>query len=286
MPTYPDFDDKYEYLDLSHRNMPVDDLKDILYDLIDDTMILHINLSYLVTEETTANPAEMEPLIKMLIKSLRENAYLIALDWAGNHLGDHAPHPTNQHTMDYIAELADALAKSSVKRIDLSDNMITGPRGRKLSGVARIVRHCIPSKWQVLRFRSNNLNGLAIGLFGEALGLNSKLVELDLSNNQAGRDPHNRPSCDGIKVLCVNLAETHTLRKLKLARNLLADEEIVELSKALIRLPNLMVLDLSGNDFRDVGMRALREAISSHASFFKPRCAETIAVHASFDCLK
>jgi hypothetical protein len=273
MPTYDDIDEKYEYLDLSCKNMSNDEIKDILEDLVEDTMIKHINLSYNVSLDVASDPDAMDDLIASLTHALRENDCLLALDWVGNHLGDNGPHPPNDHYTEYIIVLADAVAQSSVVRIDLSDNMLTGKKNRKFSGLARFIKMCIPHKHQVFRFRSNGINSLGIALFSGALGLESSLQELDLSDNLGGKDPYGRDNSEGIRSLCINLSQTHSLKKLKLARNCLHDEEIIELSLAISKMPNLSHLDLAGNEFRGVGMEALKDAAISHGSFFKVRYA-------------
>lgn len=271
MPTYEDLDEKYEYLDLSAKRMSTDDIKDVLIDLVDDTMIKHINLSKNITVEDASNPDIMNALFDSLLHAIQQNDCLIAFDWAGNHLGDHGPHPTNQHTVDYIVELARAIRKSNIRRIDLSDNMLTGKAFRKFTGLSEFVRACIPHKFEVFRFRKNGINSLGLGLFSGALGMSSRLQELDLSYNQVGKDAYGRKSCEGMTAVCVNLAQTHSLKKLRLAGNYLHDEEVVELSTAISRMPNLGLLDLSDNEFRGVGMEAIKDAVISHASFFKVR---------------
>lgn len=271
MPTYDDLDEQYEYLDLSDKNLPTEEIKDILSDLVEDTMIKHINLSGNIPLKEAADPERMNSLFESLLRAIEQNKCLIAIDWANNHLGDFGPHPANQHTMDYTVVLADAICKSNIRRVDLSGNMLTGKAFRKLSGVAAFVRATVPYRFEVLRFRNNGINSLGLALFSGALGMESHLQELDLSQNCVGRDAYNRNSCEGIAAVCVNLSQSHSLKKLKLASNFLHDEEIIELSKAIARMPNLSVLDLSHNEFRGVGMEALKDAVVGHGSFFKIR---------------
>ena len=200
-----------------------------------------------------------------------KNDCLIALDWANNHLGDFGPHPANQHEIDYIVELTRAICKSNIRRVDLSGNMLTGKLYRKLSGLSEFIRACISHKFEVFRFRNNGINSLGLALFSGALGLESALIELDLSNNLVGKDPLGRNSCEGMASFCVNLSQSHSLRRLKLANNFLHDEEIIELSNAVNRMPNLSLLDVSSNCFRGLGMEALKNSLISHGSFFKTR---------------
>ena len=271
MPTYDDLDEKYEYLDLSGKHMMIQEIKDVLEDLVEDSMIKHINLSRNISREDASDPNLMGSLFESLTHALLGNSCLIALDWAGNHIGDFGPHPPNDHVIDYIVVLADALSQSTVRRVDLSDNCLTGLSYRKLSGLSRLVRHCIPFKFEVLRLRNNGINSLAVGLLSKALGMESVLQEVDLSYNMIGKDALGRQNSEGIVAICVNLAQTHSLKKLYLAGNYLQDEEIVELCGALCRMPNLALLDLSNNQLRGVGMEALREVLQGHGSFSKVR---------------
>lgn len=271
MPTYEDFDSVYEYLDLSGKRIGTDEIREILDDLVEDTMIKHINLSGNIEPEDAADPEVMNVLFESLIRALEQNSCLVAFDWASNHLGDHGPHPSNQHTVDYVSALARAICRSGIRRVDLSDNALTGTAFRKFSGLSEFVRACIPYKFEVFRFRKNGINSLGLALFSGALGLDSSLRELDLSHNHVGRDAYGRNSCEGMTSFCVNLSQTHSLKKLRLAGNSLHDEEIVELCGAIVRMPNLALLDVSSNKFRGVGMEALKDALIGHASFYKIR---------------
>ena len=167
--------------------------------------------------------------------------------------------------------LADALCKSKVRRVDLSDNHLTGHAFRKFSGLARLISHCIPYGFEVFRLRKNGINSLGLALFSGALGGLSNLQELDLSDNMIGKDPFGRHNNEGMRAICINLSQTHSLKKLLLARNFLQDEEIIELSRAICRMPNLALLNLAGNEMRGIGMEALKAAIVGHGSFFKVR---------------
>jgi Ran GTPase-activating protein (RanGAP) involved in mRNA processing and transport len=271
MPTYDDLDEKYEYLDLSGKNMTTDEIKEIFDDLVEDTMIKHINFSDNLSVEVANDPDAMNSLFASLVSALEQNDCLVALDWAGNHLGDFGPHPANQHTTEYIVVLAKAIFKSGIRRVDLSDNMLTGKAFRKFTGLSEFVRACIRCRFEVFRFRKNGINSLGLGLFSGALGMQSSLIELDLSDNHVGRDALGRSSSEGMNSFCVNLAQTHSLKKLRLAGNFLHDEEIIELSSAIARMPNLSLLDLSNNEFRGIGMEYLKGALISHGSFFKIR---------------
>jgi Ran GTPase-activating protein (RanGAP) involved in mRNA processing and transport len=279
MPTYDDLDEKYEYLDLSGKNMMIQEIKDVLEDLVEDSMIKHINLSRNVSREDASDPNLMGSLFESLTNALLNNDCLIALDWAGNYIGDFGPHPPNDHMIDYVVVLADALSKSTVRRVDLSDNCLTGPSYRKLSGLSRLVKHCIPYKFEVLRLRNNGINSLAVGLLSKALGLESTLQEIDLSYNMIGKDALGRHNSEGIVAIGANLAQTHSLKRLYLAGNYLQDEEIVELCGALCRLPNLSLLDISNNQCRGVGTEALRELMHGHGSFSKVRYGVTCILY-------
>ena len=271
MPTYDDLDEKYEYLDLSGKGISTDEIKEILDDLVEDTMIRHINLSDNISLSVASDPEVMNSLFDSLVNALEQNEHLVAFDWASNHLGDFGPHPANQHTTEYISVLAKAICKSGIRRVDLSNNMLTGKAYRKFTGISEFVRACIPYRFEVFRFCGNGINSLGLGLFCGALGLDSRLQELDLSYNQVGKDSYGRYNSEGMSTFCVTLAQTHSLKRLKLAGNYLHDEEIIELSNSIARMPNLSLLDLSDNEFRGVGMEHLKNALISHGSFYKIR---------------
>ena len=72
-------------------------MKTILDDLVEDSMIKHLNLSYNIPREVASDHVIMESLFEFLIHALTENTCMIALDWSGNNLGTFTPHPPNQH---------------------------------------------------------------------------------------------------------------------------------------------------------------------------------------------
>lgn len=107
----------------------------VLEDLLEDTMIIHVNLSYNVMLEEWTTPANLEAFLKKLRKVLSRHTTLTAVDLAGCHLFHFHPHPANEHVKHYEKEMAHILKASPITHIDLSDNNMTGYTGRELSGL-------------------------------------------------------------------------------------------------------------------------------------------------------
>jgi hypothetical protein len=124
---YEGVDLTYEYLDLSRRNFGIAGLLEVLEDIAEDNIIKQLDLGYNMTPDDVSDHRDIEYFFKRLKFNLAKNTTLTALDFAGNHLFDHFPHPSNEHTKNYVEELSDILSGSTlITHIDLSENNITG----------------------------------------------------------------------------------------------------------------------------------------------------------------
>lgn len=266
MPKYDDVDGDYEYLDLSNTKMSHTELLGVMSDLSGDTMLKQVDLSTLITEEITQQPAVMEEIIYGLQSSLETNITLTALDFEGNHLGDYGPCTGSIHRLDYLKELTSALLQSTITRLDISDNNIIGSQSRVYSSFSDLLRLYAAQQCQVLRCRRNSLHNQAFSLTSYLLGPFSILIELDLSDNLIGLDPFGNHNSEMTRQVCLVLGQTHSLVRLYLARNHLISEDIIYISEAVQKLPGLNLLDISGNQLTETGMRALADAVQGHAN--------------------
>ena len=124
---YEDVNDSFEYLDLSYRGLGIAGVLEVLEDIAEDTVIKQLDLGHNLTPDEVVDPRDIEYLFKRIKFNLSKNTTLTALDLAGNHLFDFFPHPTNDHTKNYVEEISEILSENSaVKRIDLSENNIAG----------------------------------------------------------------------------------------------------------------------------------------------------------------
>ena len=304
---YNDIKEEFEYLNLSAKDRPPSGFAAVsryITELSQDKMVKQLDISYNITLDEAHDPGNMSSFLDQLEVAFSANHTVIALDMAGNHFGCFGPHPLNDHLpkhkmitkrvpangfgtcfkdqtleitsipirlrrmyQDYICELAEILAKSSVTRIDLSDNMLTGDTGRKVASLKYFATHYLQKHCTVFKCRSNLINSLSIASISEGLGYYSSVEHLDLSDNQIGLTPAYQHTVDGIRILMTALSTTRTIRVLKLARNALRDEEFAIISTAVKIIPTLEVLDLQGNYCHGIGMSPVKEAIMSHGSF-------------------
>lgn len=186
MPCFEDVDLKFEYMNLSNRDMSFEDMNDFLSDLSGDGMILQLDLSNNITLQDADNPVEMENFIKTLCLCLEHNKTLIALEFSNNHLGCFGPYPLSAHGVDYFKDFIRALPKSAVTRLDISGNYILGPSSKMLSSWALLLRHYCKGRCRVLRARHSSLSGPAISLLASILGPEAVIEEIDLRDNMAG----------------------------------------------------------------------------------------------------
>lgn len=186
MPCFDDIDSKYEYMNLSSRNMTFDDMNDFLSDMSGDGMILQLDLSDNITLEMADSPEDMEKFTKTMCLCLEHNKTLVALEFADNHLGSFGPFPLSRHAVDYLKDVFRSLSRSSVRRLDISGNCVLGPGNKILSSWALLLKSYCPQRCEVLRARHNALSSPALSLVASILGPDSILEELDLSDNLTG----------------------------------------------------------------------------------------------------
>lgn len=118
---------EYEYLDASRKGFGIPGLLQLFEDVAEDTFLKQLDVSYNMTADDVLDNRDIEFFFKKIKFHLSKNKNLTALDMAGNHLFDHFPHPTNEHTKNYVIELANILANSSkITHVDLSENNIAG----------------------------------------------------------------------------------------------------------------------------------------------------------------
>jgi len=267
---YPDVLET-DYMDLSDQGLMCKGLMSIIRDLGKDQQLKQVDLSYNITLEEAYQPKRMAKMCDALCGMLQSNKTLLALDLVGNHLGNFGPHPLNEQKRDIVLEIAKALPLSSVRRIDISDNALTGTQGRKLTALGYYSRTFIKEHGKYFLARSNLLQSQALVMIANGMGFGSAIEYLDLNDNQVGLDPSGLRNSEGVQRFSVAVQQTQTLRVLKLARNSLTDEDMELLSNALMHVPTLQVLDLAGNFCHGVGVEFIKNLILSHAVLDKSR---------------
>lgn len=262
--SYEELDEKVEYLDLSHRSLGAEGILDVLLDLSEDKIIKHVNLSYNIALEEFDDPKNVEYFIGKMKKYLSRNKTLTAIDLAGNYLFYHHPHPYNDHKKNYEKELTLALKETSISHIDLSENYMTGFKGRELDGFLFFMQTYMVKK-KAFQIRRTNLNSQGFLSLIHTLGVHSTLTYLDVSDNFGGLDPLGRNSSEGIQVFARALSQTPFLRTLKIARNFLRDNDAEHIANAIVFMPGFQDLDVSGNMLKHFSCRTIQRAICSHS---------------------
>jgi hypothetical protein len=98
---FEDVNTRFEYLNLSHRQLGLEGVLDVMFDLSEDKVLKQVDLSYNISMEEVCNPKNIEYFFKKMKKYLSKNDTLTALDLAGNHLFHFHPHPSNEHVKVY-----------------------------------------------------------------------------------------------------------------------------------------------------------------------------------------
>jgi len=125
---YPDLEDT-QHMDLSDQQLGCAGLMSIVTDLFQDQQLLQVDLSYNINLEEAFQPKRMARLSDHMCLMIQKNQFLTALDLVGNHMGNFGPHPFNEQMRDIVLDLAKALPKSNIRRLDISDNALTGTMG-------------------------------------------------------------------------------------------------------------------------------------------------------------
>lgn len=268
---YEEFNPEFEYIDLSYRNLGPDGILEVLQDITGDQVLKQVSFNYNIIAEDFREPKQVEEFIKAFKRILsKHRSTLVAIDLAGSHLFRNHPHPTNEHTKNYQVTLCTALMATKITHIDLSDTNITGNRGRELMGLTHLMKNYMVNG-KAFQCRMNKINSQGVWAISNALGPFSSLTFLDLSHNQAALDPTGRHNSEGIAALSTALRQSLYLRVLKIADNFLEDDDFVHLSEALGMMPQFQDLDVSSNQCRTNGARALKLAIISHSTFSDDR---------------
>ena len=267
---YEFLDPNYEYLDLSHRDLGLQGILDVLQDMTGDTIIKQVNFNYNITPEEFRDPKREEYFIKIFKKIMSKHRTLTAIDLAGNHLFRNHPHPTNEHTKNYEVLLCTALLATKITHLDLSDNNLAGNTGRELMGVTHLMKNFMVNG-KALKARLNKLNSQGMWAISNCLGAFSSMTFLDVSCNLGGLDPSGRQNSEGIAALAMALKVSLHLRVLKIAENHLVDDDFVHIAEALQNMPQFQDLDAASNHCRTNGARGLKLAILSHSIFSDER---------------
>lgn len=230
MPKYDDVDENFEYLDLCNEVMPYTNWMEMIADLAGDAMIRQIDLGYTIKYVDAKIPSRFEEIIGALCNSLEFNKHLTALDFSGNHLGEFGPYPFSPHSWDYVKTLTATLIKSTITRLDLSDNMICSPSGQVYSSLSDLLHIYVAQKCTHLRLRKNELHSQAFAIIGCLFGPSSFLIELDLNHNRIGLDPFGNSNVDVVARVSNVLSQTHSLRILMLGYNFLTNDALVYIS--------------------------------------------------------
>jgi hypothetical protein len=268
---YEFIDPEFEYLDLSSRNYGFQGVLDVLQDMTGDRILKQVNLSYNIEAEEFRDPKNIVYFIKNFKRILsRHKSTLTAIDLAGNNLFRYHAHPTNEHTKNYQVELTTALLATKITHIDLSATNITGNSGRELMGLSHMMRTYM-MKGHAFKVKLNNLTSQGFAAVSECLGPFSSMTYLDVSCNSGGLDPLGRQNSEGVAALATSMKQSLHMRVFKAAENHLVDDDFVLLSDALAAMPQFQDLDLSSNQCRTNGARALKLAIISHSIFADDR---------------
>ncbi len=259
--------EQHQYMNMMSRNLGVDGISSVLESMKTDTHLLHLNFARNIDVDEASRPRKMQALHTALRATLKVNKTLTCLDLSYNHLFDFTKHPTNEHVHNYMIELTDSLVKSKVVRLNISGNFLCGKGGREYTGVLYLVRkYCARGGLRSLIVRDNRLHSQGCAAVSEALGVFSKLEELDLRDNFLGLDPTGRLNAEGMRHMARQFSQSLCLHTIRLARNCLRDEDITYLGEAICYMPRLEILDLNGNLFTGIGMIALKKAVISHSA--------------------
>lgn len=267
---YEEVNPEFEYLDLSYRGLGPNGILEVLQDITGDQILKQVNFSYNIIAEQFREPKQVEEFIKVFKRIMSKHRTLTAIDLAGNHLFRNHPHPTNEHTKNYQVVLCAALKATKITHIDLSDTNITGHSGRELMGLTHLMKNFM-IHGKAFKCRMNKINSQGVWAISNALGAFSSLTFLDLSCNVAGLDPSGRHNSEGIAALAMSLKQSLHMRVLKIADNHLEDDDFVFIADALSFMPQFQDLDVSSNQCRTNGARALKLAIISHSIFADDR---------------
>jgi Ran GTPase-activating protein (RanGAP) involved in mRNA processing and transport len=267
---YPDVKDT-DYMDLAGQNLQCQGLMGILDHMYTDEQLKQIDISQNITLEEAYQPKRMARLCDKLCNVIKKNQCLTAIDLVGNHFGNFGPHPLNEQLRDICLDIAKALPKSNIKRIDISDNCLTGTSGRKLTALGYFSRHFIHTHGKYFLSRSNLLQSQALVMIANGMGHGSSIEYLDLNDNRVGLDPSGMRNSEGMYRFAAQAQHTLTLRVVKLARNSLTDDDVQLLCESLMNVPTLQVLDLAGNLCMGNGMMYVRDLILSHGVLNKNR---------------
>ncbi|GLD91541.1 hypothetical protein PINS_up000074 [Pythium insidiosum] len=158
---------------------------------------------------------------------------IVSLDFSNAYWGDERA----QHVVDAVRRaVSEGDAATTVVQLDLRGNRFETAGARVLADMLR-THHCVVS----LSLEWNNVGLLDAGVeaLAAALEVDSRLVELDLRNNNIGPD--------GAKALAAALCRNRTLRRLDLRWNEIGNPGVLAFVEALQSNRSLVALELTGN---------------------------------------
>lgn len=128
------------WLDLTNQNMGAEAISSVLIDLSHDSILKLISFTGNISAQDAYSASTMKELILSLQKCLYKNRTLKMIHAADNFLFLSTPSSQNEHTINYLAKLADILADSTITKLDLSKNCVIGQSGLQHSGLGLLVR--------------------------------------------------------------------------------------------------------------------------------------------------
>jgi len=263
---YLDVDPSFQYLTLRGRQLGFKGISRLFVDLADDNILKHVDVSDNVSKKEANNPARMTEFLANLGKAMKNNTTLTALDVCNNHLFSYTPHPCNEHIIDYLTIFTNAIITSNVTKLDISGNYMVGVNGRLYSGFRYLMTKFIHPQGVVLKARRSYLHSYCCQIISEGIGTGSMLEELDICDNHIGKDPFGEPASDGISTLCTQLMNTQHMRVLRVANNSIMDDDIATIANAVMFIPTMQILDLSGNQCSFFGAQAIKFMLMSHGT--------------------
>ncbi len=165
--------------------------------------------------------------------------------------------------------ITDALLATKITHIDLSENNMLGFEGRELKGFLYFIKKYM-LKGKAFQCRHSHITSQGLLCLTNCLGGNSTLTYLDISDNMGGLDPQGRHSNEGIEALAKSISQSYCLKTLKIGRNMLRDSAIERIAEAVQVIPQFQDLDVTGNQCKQFGMRAMRDAVISHSIICEP----------------
>jgi hypothetical protein len=131
------------WLDLTDSKMGIETITNIFLDLSHDSIVNLFSFSGNITAQDAYSASHMKELLTAIQKCLYKNRHLRILNASNNFLFLCTPSPQNEHTINYLAKLAEILADSTITKLDISRNSAIGVSGLQHTGLGFLVRKYI-----------------------------------------------------------------------------------------------------------------------------------------------